>query len=208
METQLDGALGQQTEAYSEADKAILEGQDKPENQEDLIGGKFKTPDELLQAYQELEKKLGERPIGYDGKQEEESEQEEPTTNIEEQPLSQDEESTLLESVGGQDNLQVVSEWARDNLDQKEIDDYNKEVNSGDFVRARNALQSLVYAFQSEVGTEPDLLGGTISNNSTDVYRSTNEVVAAMDDPRYLNDPAYTKDVEEKLSRSNVLSPS
>ena len=66
----------------------------------------------------------------------------------------------------------------------------------------------MVYAFQSEVGTEPDLLGGTISNNSTDVYRSTNEVVAAMDDPRYLSDPAYTKDVEEKLSRSNVLSPS
>ena len=130
------------------------------------------------------------------------------TTTIQEQPLSQQDEDTLLESVGGKENLDVVGEWARDNLDQEEIDNYNREVNSGDFIRARNALQSLVYAFQSEVGTEPDLLGGTISNNSTDVYRSTNEVVAAMDDPRYLSDPAYTKDVEEKLSRSNVLSPS
>lgn len=207
METQLDGALGNPTEAYSEADKAILEGKDNPENQEELIGGKFKTPEELLEAYQQLERKLGDRSVNQQNEETPE-EQEETTTTIQEQPLSQQDEDTLLESVGGKENLEVVGEWARDNLDQEEIDNYNREVNSGDFIRARNALQSLVYAFQSEVGTEPDLLGGTISNNSTDVYRSTNEVVAAMDDPRYLNDPAYTKDVEEKLSRSNVLSPS
>ena len=28
-----------------------------------------------------------------------------------------------------------------------------------------------------------------------------------MNDPRYLNDTAYTRDVEEKMGRSDVLTP-
>ena len=120
--------------------------------------------------------------------------------------LSDDAQSELVETIGGEENLRGLQEWGVQNLDQDEVDAYNREVNSGDYTRARNAVQSMYFAWQQDRGTEPDLLGGRISS-TRDVYRSVQEVEAAMNDPRYLHDTAYTRDVEEKLSRSDVLSP-
>ena len=65
----------------------------------------------------------------------------------------------------------------------------------------------MTYAYRESNGSEPELIGGKLSSRATDVFRSNQEVVAAMSDPRYLNDDAYTKDVEEKLNRSDVLVP-
>lgn len=208
MEVVADGVLSQQeTGPYSEQDMQTLQEGEQQEQQEELIGGKFRSADDLLQAYQELEKKLGSRS-GYE-KAEEQPEEEavqeeqEPETPV----LSQEEESTIMESIGGQEAFSAVQEWARENLDQAELDAYNREVNSGDYYRARNALQSLQYAYQDNVGSEPNLIGGKLSGNSSDVFRSTQEVMAAMNDPRYLQDTAYTQDVQEKLYRSDVLGP-
>ena len=39
---------------------------------------------------------------------------------------------------------------------------------------------------------------------SRDAFRSQAEVVAAMNDPRYDQDPAYRQDIYDKLERSNV----
>jgi len=65
----------------------------------------------------------------------------------------------------------------------------------------------LYFAYKDSEGFEPDLIGGKLSANSSDVFRSSQEVMAAMSDPRYLQDPAYTQDVQEKLIRSEVLGP-
>ena len=46
------------------------------------------------------------------------------------------------------------------------------------------------------------MVTGTAPKESTDVFRSQQEVVAAMGDRRYDNDPAYRRDVMEKLARS------
>jgi len=208
MEVVADGVLSQQeTGPYSEQDLQALQEGEQQEQQEELIGGKFKSADDLLQAYQELEKKLGSRS-GYETAEDQPAEEtaqenQEPETSV----LSQEEEGTIMESIGGQEAFTAVQEWARENLDQAELDAYNREVNSGDYYRARNALQSLQYAYQDNVGSEPALIGGKLSGNSADVFRSTQEVMAAMNDPRYLNDTAYTQDVQEKLYRSDVLGP-
>ena len=203
MEVIADNFLGQETGPYSEQDIEALEAAEKQEQQEELIAGKFRSPDELLKAYQELEKKLGGRS-GYEKAEEsltEEVEQQEAVV------LSQEEESTIMESIGGQENFEAVQGWARENLDAAELEAYNREVNSGDYYRARNALQSLYYAYQDNAGYEPELIGGKLSGNSSDVFRSNQEVMAAMSDPRYLQDPAYTQDVQDKLIRSDVLGP-
>ena len=203
MEVIADNFLGQETGPYSEQDIEALEAAEKQEQQEELIAGKFRSPDELLKAYQELEKKLGGRS-GYE-KAEESS-----TEEVEQQEavvLSQDEEATIMESIGGQESFEAVQGWARENLDAAELEAYNREVNSGDYYRARNALQSLYYAFQENSGYEPELIGGKLSGSSSDVFRSSQEVMAAMSDPRYLQDPAYTQDVQDKLIRSDVLGP-
>ena len=204
MEIIADGFLAQETGPYSEQDLEILQEAEKQEQQEELIAGKFKTPDELLKAYQELEKKLGNR--GYETTDTEEVE-ETYEDQVEAVSLSQEEETVIMDSIGGQENFQAVQEWARDNLNAEELEAYNREVNSGDYYRARNALQSLFFAYQDTEGYEPQLMGGKISANSSDVFRSSQEVMAAMNDPRYLQDPAYTQDVQEKLIRSEVLGP-
>ena len=203
MEVVADNVLSQETGPYNEQDLEVLkqEQEGQQEQQEDLIGGKFKSADDLLKAYQELEKKLG------SGQTEETEESESEVEDQEPVVLSQEEEATILESIGGQENFDAVQAWARENLDQAELDAYNREVNSGDYYRARNALQSLSYAYQENEGSEPQLLGGKISANATDVFRSTAEVMQAMNDPRYLKDSAYTNDVQEKLVRSEVLGP-
>lgn len=203
MEVVADNVLSQETGPYNEQDLEVLkqEQEGQQEQQEDLIGGKFKSADDLLKAYQELEKKLG------SGQTEEVEESESEVEDQEPVVLSQEEEATILESIGGQENFDAVQAWAKENLDQAELDAYNREVNSGDYYRARNALQSLSYAYQENEGSEPQLLGGKISANATDVFRSTAEVMQAMNDPRYLKDSAYTNDVQEKLVRSEVLGP-
>lgn len=206
MEVIADNFLGQQTGPYSEQDLQILEEseqQEQAQEQQDLIAGKFKSTDDLLKAYQELEKKLGSR--GYDAADEPEVEDE--ATEQEVPVLSQEDEQVILDSIGGQENFAAVQSWAKDNLNQDELEAYNREVNSGDYYRARNALQSLYYAYQDNNGYEPDLIGGKLSANSSDVFRSSQEVMAAMSDPRYLQDPAYTQDVQDKLIRSEVLGP-
>ena len=202
----------QETSSFNEQDQQILDGQQPPQEgqQEELIGGKFKTADELLSAYQELEKKLGSNTnTGYETKETEDAPSEEVKT--EEPPtiqqLSDEQETTIVDSIGGQDNFKSAQDWAQKNLDQEELDAYNREVNSGDYFRARNALQSVYFAFRENSGVEPELLSGRLSGNSTDVFRSTAEVEAAMSDPRYLVDSAYTKDIEEKMGRSDILSP-
>ena len=209
------GAFPEETQPFNEADQAILEGREpQEEGSEELIGGKFKSADDLLQAYQELEKKLGNQDQDEEVPQDTQYESEDQDVEagdiiggVEQVPLSEAEESQIIETIGGEEGLDVMADWAKDNLDQEEIKAYNQEVNSGDFTRARNALQSMYFAMQQSQGQEPELISGRLSSNSTDVYRSVQEVEAAMNDPRYLHDTAYTKDVEEKVSRSNVLTP-
>ena len=210
-----DGTGTQETGPYNEADLAILkEGdQEQPQEQppqEELIGGKFKTADDLLEAYQALEKKLGDRS-GYQRTEEESKEGTEETEakvdDVNNGPITQEEEAAILESVGGKDAFSRIQEWAKGALNEDELTVYNREVASGDYFRARNALQSMAFAYTESNGSEPDLIGGKLTGRTTDVFRSNQEVVEAMNDERYLKDDAYTRDVEEKLGRSDVLMP-
>ena len=198
-----DGTGTQETGPYNEADLAILkEGdQEQPQEQppqEELIGGKFKTADDLLEAYQALEKKLGDRS-GYQRTEEESKEGTEETEakvdDVDNGPITQEEEAAILESVGGKDAFYKIQEWAKGALNEDELTVYNREVASGDYFRARNALQSMAFAYTESNGSEPDLIGGKLTGRTTDVYRSNQEVIEAMNDERYLKDDAYTRDV-------------
>ena len=202
MEVIAEGVLSQETGPYNEQDLQTLEQSEQQEQQEELIGGKFKSAEDLLEAYQQLEKRLGRQP-------QDSQEDQTDTPEDQEQPeeisvLSEEQETTIVESIGGSEQFTAVQDWAKENLDPEELEAYNREVNSGDYYRARNALQSLHYAYQDNTGSEPELLGGKLSANSNDVFRSTAEVMEAMNDPRYDRDPAYRNDIMEKLARSEV----
>ena len=62
----------------------------------------------------------------------------------------------------------------------------------------------------ARAGMSPDnpqqsLFEGDTENVATDVFKSVAQVTEAMNDPRYSKDPAFRKEVEDKLARSSVI---
>lgn len=110
----------------------------------------------------------------------------------------------LQESVGGQNSYKEIVGWAANNLTDDEIAMYDKVMDSGDPNAMWFAVQALNYAYRENVGYEGELLTGKPAQSSGEVFRSQAEVVRAMRDPRYDSDPAYRKDVSEKLERSDL----
>jgi len=119
------------------------------------------------------------------------------------QALSDDDVQSMKEWVGGEDNYAQLIGWASENLSQQEIQAYDAVMDRGDPAAIYFAMQALNLRYQDSVGTEGRLLTGKAAQ-VTDVYRSQAEVVRAMNDPRYENDPAYRQDVFNKLERSNL----
>jgi hypothetical protein len=228
MELNTGGQGENQTGPYSEEDQILLDqdAQDQAAAQEDV--GEEVSGEEYYGDFSDIQPQLDQ--MGYEihdehpgegweevtpeeleairnGEQYEGSEEEVNDPNyVPDVPLSDGDQEAVVDTIGGIENLDAVRDWAVNTLDQNELTSYNREVNSGDFVRARNAVQSMFFAWQNAMGQEPDLLGGNLGR-SGDVFRSVQEVEAAMNDPRYLNDTAYTQDVEDKISRSDVLTP-
>lgn len=107
---------------------------------------------------------------------------------------------------GGEERFTEMMKWGADNFTEAEIDVFNKDINSTDKNRREAAARNLVARYESTVGSEPQrTVGGTVKTPSASVYESVNELQADMSDKRYGKDPAYTKRVEQKLARSNIL---
>jgi hypothetical protein len=105
--------------------------------------------------------------------------------------------------VGGEQEYNNMISWASQNLSPDEIKVYDSVMDKGDPQAIYFAIQALSYRFKDSVGYEGQMLTGRAAQ-TTDVFRSQAEVVRAMGDPRYDNDPAYRQDVYEKLERSNL----
>ena len=112
---------------------------------------------------------------------------------------------SIKAAVGGEENFQKIAEWAKTGLSKEEVVAYNKAIDTGDPDIMRMAVERLQSKYEAAYGKPPKLISGKPSNPQSEAFRSTAEVVAAMKDPRYANDPAYRADVEAKLARSNVF---
>ncbi|ARO29941.1 phage T7 capsid assembly protein [Rhizobium sp. NXC14] len=111
----------------------------------------------------------------------------------------------VLLAVGGEDAYAQMTEWAALNLTPAEIAAYNDQVDSGNTTAAKMAVQGLKARFVAANGDDPELLNGDTNGSSSEVYRSTAELTAAMRDPRYKKDPAYRADVQRILSKSSLF---
>ena len=117
--------------------------------------------------------------------------------------LDETDVSELKGVAGGEQQYNNMMAWAAQNLAAEEIQVYDQVMDRGDPQAIYFAIQALSYRFNDAVGYEGQLLTGSASR-SVDAYRSQAEVVRAMSDPRYENDPAYRQDVYDKLERSNL----
>ena len=104
--------------------------------------------------------------------------------------------------VGGEQNYTNMVQWAQKSLNKQEVDMFDAVMERGDPLSAFFAVRSLAYAYNDSIGYDGNMVQGKAPRQSNDQFRSQQEVVAAMGDPRYEEDPAYRKDIMEKLKRS------
>ena len=120
------------------------------------------------------------------------------------QDLTQEQATELQKSVGGEQKYNTMLQWASQNFDEAEISRYDKVMESGDPDAAYFAVQALASRYNDGVGVDGKMLTGKPAKAQGDEFRSQAEVVRAMSDPRYDNDPAYRQDIYDKLERSNL----
>ena len=112
--------------------------------------------------------------------------------------------NSVMNAAGGESNYNQVIEWAASNLNDRQIDAFDSVVDSGNPAAIGIAFQGLQSAYQEANGYEGRMLQGRAPSSAGETFRSQAELVAAMGDPRYDNDPAYRADVVEKLNNSDL----
>ena len=112
--------------------------------------------------------------------------------------------NTIQNSVGGEASYNRLLDWATDNISQDQMSSFDQLVGSGDAASIQLAISGMKAQYDNTQGYEGRMLSGKAPQTSGDVFRSQAEVVKAMSDPQYDNDPAYRQDLIEKLDRSNV----
>ena len=108
-------------------------------------------------------------------------------------------------AAGGETAYNNMVQWAGENLPQTSIEAFDNIINSGSVEAIKLAVSGLKAQYENSNGYEGTMLTGKAPTNTKDVYRSQAELVAAMSDRRYDNDPAYRQDVIAKLERSDNL---
>ena len=108
-------------------------------------------------------------------------------------------------AAGGEEAYTQITEWASNNLQPNEISAFDEVINSGSVDAIRLAVNGLRAQYENANGYEGRMLTGKPPVQTKDVYRSQAELVAAMSDRRYDDDPAYRQDVMQKLDRSKNL---
>lgn len=107
--------------------------------------------------------------------------------------------SAIVQEFGGDDRVGAMQTWAADHYDDTMIDRLNGMLNSGDYSQTRMAMAMISTDYDRTVGsTEPQrTIGGVRSG--PEGFRSTAEMLEAINDPRYKSDDAYRSDVERKI---------
>jgi hypothetical protein len=183
-----------------------LEGAEQP-----LLAGKFKDQSSLEQAYLELQKKLGtpndEAEAGEEAEPEEQASEEEDVLEEDSsgEQLSEEQANQLFEMVGGEKAYKSMIDWAGQNFTKEEVQMYDSVMGKGDPNAIFFAVQALNSKYTDAVGNDGQLLTGQRSAAQQDAsFRSQQELVQAMSDPRYDRDPAFRDDVIRKLQNSDI----
>jgi hypothetical protein len=118
--------------------------------------------------------------------------------------VSDNDINSIKNSVGGENEYSKIVQWAGDNLDSTAISAFDQLVSTGNVPAIKLAIAGLKSQYENTNGYEGRMLTGKAAK-AGDNFRSQAELVKAMGDPRYDNDPAYRQDVIDKLERSDNL---
>ena len=235
----------------SDEQDSLQVGEQMEAEQNPLLAGKYKDPKDLEKAYNELEKKLGEKSEPDSPKEESNNEppkqESKPSDNLLDQLWEQGNNNTLTPEtfdklskmnpvdvaklamqqrqafeqsgskefneqdvkqihglVGGQENYNNMMGWANENVPEQEINMYDAVMELGNPLAAYFAVQSLALKYQDAAGRDGQLVKGKAPKSTADVFNSQAELIKAMEDDRYNDDPAYREAIQAKLERSNI----
>lgn len=184
----------------------------------ELLLGKYRSADDLAEAYKSLQaeytrlKNGGETPepetieATSDNVDDEESEQ--PQAPQIDEAKATAIQQRVLEMAGGEDGYKRLANWVAGNLPADRVNAWNDALAQGNEAQIVTALKGLQYDYMMANGYEPRLTGGRAPSNEVRGYSSEAQVVEAMNDPRYSGDnpdPAYIREVERRLAASNVF---
>ena len=110
----------------------------------------------------------------------------------------------IKNAAGGEKAYANIVNWAKTNLPEDQINAFDEVVNTGSVQAIQLAVSGLKSQYDNANGVEGRMVTGKNAPNNGDVFRSQAELVRAMSDARYDNDPAYRQDVIEKLDRSDL----
>ena len=237
----------------TEEKDSLLIGEDMERQQEGKLAGKYENAQELEKAYNELERKLGEKSEPVSENEESEIETEEEVSNdyepnlldalweegtndslteetfeelknmdpvdvakmameqrnrMQGSPQSRDftdqDVDQIQGLVGGEENYNQMLGWAQGNLPSQEIELFDAVMDQGNTLAAYFAVQSMALKYQDSIGKDGQMVTGKAPRSTGDVFKSQQEMVEAMNDPRYNDDPAYRDSILEKLERSDI----
>ena len=118
--------------------------------------------------------------------------------------ISEAQVNQIKNAAGGEAAYSNIINWAKTNVPAEQISAFDDVVNTGNVQAINLAVAGLKAQYDNANGVEGRMVTGKAPTNSGDVFRSQQELVAAMSDARYDRDPAYRQDVIEKLDRSDL----
>ena len=184
-------------------------GNELSEPEDSLILGKYKSQADLVDAYKNLQREnerlRGGEPEAEYEQPEDEAEDEEPSNQLTDEDAVRIRES-IFSQVGGMDKYQALMGWASQNLDESRASAFNESLQSGNEGAILSQLKGIQYDYMMATGYEPKLTGGRAPTQDVRGFASEAQVIAAMQDPRYGSDPAYVKEVEQRIAVSNVFN--
>ena len=117
--------------------------------------------------------------------------------------LTEQEVGSVYQAVGGEEAYSNMISWAQENLSDAEVGAFDSIIESGDMNQINLAIQGLNSRYTDAVGQDGNLIQGKPAASES-TFRSQAELIQAMNDPRYDNDPAYRQDIIDKLDRSEL----
>jgi hypothetical protein len=121
------------------------------------------------------------------------------------QSLNQADVDWIMTAVGGQNEYNQMLGWAKENLSPTEVAAYDAVVANNHSDAIYWAALGLKSKYTDSVGYEGKQVTGKRAPAVNEMFRSHAELARAINNPKYRDDPAYRRDVEDKLARSGEL---
>jgi hypothetical protein len=94
--------------------------------------------------------------------------------------------------------------WAAQNVAEQEVNLFDAVMDQGNPLAAYFAVQSMALKYQDSSGRDGQMVTGKAPKSSAPGFQSQQEMIQAMEDPRYNDDPAYRESIMQKLERSDI----